>query len=121
MIDDTQIHLAVDTGLFQLLHDQPRGERRGIERHAQIGGEIGHRADVVLVGMRQHHADQILAAFFDEIEIGENQLDPGVFVAAEGHAQIDHQPLAFAAIEIDVHANLARAAQRTEQQLVPRL
>jgi hypothetical protein len=37
--------------------------------------------------------------------------------AAEGHAEIDHQPLAIAAIEIDVHADLARPAERTEDQL----
>ena len=118
MIDDVEFDLVGNSRLIELVLHQSRGERRRIERHAEVGGEIGHCADVVLMGMGQHHADQILAPLLDEFEIGEDQIDPGIFVAAEGHAEIDHQPFAVAAIEIDVHANLARTAERKEQQFL---
>ena len=43
---------------------------------------------------------------------------PGMSIVAEGDAEIDHQPLAGMAVEVEVHADLAGAAQRQEQQLV---
>ena len=43
---------------------------------------------------------------------------PGMESSAEGDAEVDHQPLAGMAVEIEVHADLARAAQRQEQELV---
>ena len=41
---------------------------------------------------------------------------PGMIRSGEGQSQVDHDPLAAAAVEIDVHADLARAAERDEQQ-----
>ena len=77
-----------------LPRDQVGGERRRIERHAEIGGEIGHRADMVLMRVGQDDAEQVVAPFLDEVEIGEDQVDAGIVGRREGHAEIDHQPLA---------------------------
>ena len=96
--------------------DQPGGERRRVERHAEIGGEIGDRADMVLMPVGQHDPEQILVPLFDEGEIGQDQVDAGIGRIGEGHAEIDHHPFAVAAVEIDVHADLARAAEREEEQ-----
>ena len=49
------------------------------------------------------------------VEVGQNQLDARIIRAGEGQAEIDDDPLAAAAVEIDVHANLARAAEGDEQ------
>ena len=68
----------------------------------------------------QHDADQIIRALLDKFEIGENEIDAGIFRAGEGHAEIDHQPLAVRAIQIDVHTNLSRPAEGKEQQFVLR-
>ena len=43
---------------------------------------------------------------------------PGVDLIAEGDAEIDHQPFAVMAVEIEIHPDLAAAAQRQEQELV---
>ncbi len=71
---------------------------------------------MIFMRVRQHDADQIILARLDEIEIGEDQFGTGIFVRAKGHAQIDHQPLAVAAVQVDVHADFARATKREEQQ-----
>ena len=116
--DDDDLDLAEQPGLFQLARDQIGGERRRIKRHAQLAREIGNRADVILVRVRKDDADQVLAALLDEIEIGEDQLDTGIFIARKGHAEIDHDPLALAAVEIDVHANLPGTAKGEKQEFV---
>ena len=120
IVDDVQLDLIDNARFLQLGGDQFGGEGRRIQRHAQIGGEIGHRADMILMRVGQHDAQQVLLAFLDELQIGENQFGAGVFVGAKGHAQIDHQPLASGAIEVDVHANFRRSAQRAEQQFIAR-
>ena len=118
VVDHAQIDLAGDTGFLKLGLDQPGGERRGVKRNSQVGREIGHGADMILVRMGQHHADKVLFALLDEIEVGKDQIDARIFVAAESHTQVDHQPLAVAPIEVDVHADLARSAQRAENEFL---
>ncbi len=118
MVDHPEVDLAGDSRLLQLGAHQPGGEWRRVERHAQFLREIRDGPDVILMRVRQHHAEQVLRLILDELQIGENQVDAGIFVAAEGHAQIDHQPLVVAAIEIDVHADLARSTERAEQQFL---
>ena len=76
---------------------------------------------MVLVGVRQHQPEQAVAALDDERGIGRDDVDAGNAAVAEGHAQIDHQPLmAFGrsavAVEIQVHADFAGAAERDEGQ-----
>ena len=118
VIDHVELDFVAIASFFQLFVDQLGGERGGVERHAQFLREIRHRADMILMGVGQDHAQQIGPPLLDEFKVGKNQLGSGIFGRAEAHPQIDHQPLALATIEIDVHANLARSAERAEQQFV---
>ena len=118
MIDHVEFDLARDPGFLELVSDQRGGKRGGVERHTKFLRKIRHRADVVFVRVGQHDPEQVRLALLDEVEIGEDQFGAGVFVGAEGHAQVDHQPLAVAAVEVDVHPDLARPAERAEQQFI---
>ncbi len=71
---------------------------------------------MILMAVRQDDADQVLHPFLDEFEVGKDQLDAGIVGIGEGQAKVGHQPFAAAAVEIDVHANLARPAEGQEQQ-----
>ena len=113
-----QFDVPQEIRLFQLAADQFGGERRGIDRHAQFGGEIRHRADVILVPVGQNDRFELVEPGFDEIEIGKDQIDAGILSAGKGHAQIDHQPPAPAAVEVDVHSDFAGPAQGKKQQFV---
>ena len=115
-LDRVQRDLPEQPLLLELARDQPGGERRRVERHAEIGGEIGDRADMVLMAVGEDDAEQVGAILLDEGEVGQDQLDPRIIGIGEGQAEIDHHPFALAAVEIDVHADLARAAEREEQE-----
>ncbi len=119
-LDLDQFDLLEDPLFLQLAADQAGSERRGVERHAEIGGEIGDRPDMILMPVGEDDTEQIVALAFDEIQIGQDQLDAGVGRVGKGQAEIDHHPFALRAIEIDVHANLPRAAEGKEKKFVSR-
>ena len=116
--DHAQVDLGGDALLLELAANQPGGERRRVERHAEIGGKIGDRADMVLVAVGQDDAEQVLPPPLDEVEVGQHEVDAGIGGIGEGQAEVDHHPFAVAAVEIDVHADLARAAERAEEEFV---
>ena len=58
-VDHVELDLLPQPGFLELAHDQSGRERRRIERHAEFGGEIGHRADVVLVRVGQDDPEQV--------------------------------------------------------------
>jgi hypothetical protein len=117
-LDCVELHLPGQPLLLQLAGDQPGGERRRVERHAEIVGEIRNGADMVLMAVGEDDAEQVLAPLLDEGEIGQDQFDAGIGRIGEGEAKVDHDPFALAAVEIDVHANLAGAAEREEEQFL---
>ena len=75
---------------------------------------------MVLVGMGEDDARQALALALDEGGVGGNDVDPRHGVVAEGNAEIDDNPFPLAAVEVEVHADFARPAERQEQQLLAR-
>ena len=78
---------------------------------------MGDGADVILVRMGDHHADQIFFTLNDIGGVGQDDVDAGANAVAEPHAAIDHQPFAVIAVEVEVGAELAGAAERDEGQL----
>jgi hypothetical protein len=105
-----EIHLA------QLQAQERGGERRGVDRAAEPRPEVLDRAQMVLVGMGQHQADHVLAPVLDEVRVGQDDVDARRRLVAEGDAAVDDQPLAADAVEIEVHADFAGAAQGQEHQ-----
>ncbi len=71
---------------------------------------------MILMPMRQHDAEQVVQPLLDKLQVGQDQVDAGIVGRAKDHAAIDHDPLAVAAIEVDVHANLTRATEREEEE-----
>ena len=117
-VDDMQLDLVDQPCFLQLAPDQLGREGSCVDRHIQLGREIRHCADMILVTVRQHDSLELVDAILDEFQIGEYEIDPGVLIARKRHAQIDHQPASLAAVEIDIHANLARSPQGKEKQFV---
>ena len=62
---------------------RPGGERRRVERRLQLVGEIGQRADMVLVAVGQDDPGEPLLLVLDELEVGQDQLDPGIVGSAK--------------------------------------
>ena len=77
---------------------------------------------MIFMGVRQHQTDNI-AAFLDQItNIRKNKLDPGKIIAGKRNAEIDRKPpplpLGAKTIERQIHADLADAAERRENELI---
>ena len=74
---------------------------------------------MILVRVRRDDAEQPVAPLDDKGRVGHDHIDPGlVLLLAEGDAAIDDQPLAAIAVEIEVHPDLAGAAERQEIERV---
>ncbi len=72
--------------------------------------------------MGEDDADDVLPEGLDEGRVGQDHLDPRGGLVSEGDAEIDHDPLAVVggaeAVEIEVHPDLVRPAERQEDELV---
>ena len=76
-LDDVELDLAGQPFLLELAGDQAGGERRRKQRALQLLGEIGQRADMVLVAVGQDDPGQPLLLVLDELESGRMRSMPG--------------------------------------------
>ena len=109
-LDDIDFMLEIELDQLQAQHR--RGKRGGIDRTAQARPQEWHRAQMVLMSMGQHQANQVFPAFGDEAGIGDDKIDTGHAVAGEAHAKIDHQPFPGMAVKGEVHAEPTCPSQR---------
>ncbi len=116
------LDLAFQVLVAQFFADEEGGEGRGVERRAQARPQPGQSADMVLVRMGQDDADNVIGILLDKGRIGHDQIHARRGLIAEGHADIDDDPLAVIgraiAVAIEIHADLVRAAQRQEDEFV---
>ena len=56
--------------------------------------QVRHRADVVLVAVREHDADDVVEPVLDRLEVGQDQVDAGLVLLGEEHAAVDDEELA---------------------------
>ena len=118
VLDHIHLDFTGDARFLQFAAHEFGSEGCGIDRDAQIGCEIGDRTDMILVPVSNHQSFEAVQPVLDEFEIGEDEIDAGILLTRKGHAEIDHEPPPLAAIEIDVHPDLAGPAKREKQQFV---
>ena len=113
-------HLLVKASLLQLQRQDLRGEGRAIDGAFELRPEPGDGTQVIFMRMGEHDAVEARLFRGDEADVGKHHIDAGVRLLAELDAEIDHQPVPVIggarAIAIAVHADLARAAQRQEDE-----
>ena len=74
---------------------------------------------MILVTVRRDDTEQPVPPLHDKGGVGHDHIDPGlVLFLAESDAAIDDQPLPVMAVEVEVHPDLAAAAEREEIQRV---
>ena len=112
---------AVDPVLLQLRLEQREGEPRAEDRDVlALAQQVGHRADVVLVRVRQHDRLDGVEAVTDEVEVREDQVDAGLAVLGEQHAAVDDEQAAAVLEDRHVAADVAEPAERDDAQPVGR-
>ena len=72
---------------------------------------------MVFVRMGEHQSVELLDALNDVAGVGHDHVHTRHGVAAEGDTAVHHEPSAAIAEQVQVHADLARSAERQEQQL----
>ena len=78
---------------------------------------------MVFVRMRQHETNQILPFLFEKADVGHDGIDARqMLLVTKGHAEVDREPGALMAVaeavDRQVHADLADAAERRECQFI---
>jgi hypothetical protein len=102
---------------------QRSAELRRVDRAFQLRPEIDDGAEMIFVGVGQDQADEVLPFFFQKADIGHDEIDARqMLLVAEGYAEINRKPAALVsvaeAIDRQVHADLADAAERRKGQFV---
>jgi hypothetical protein len=69
---------------------------------------------MILMCVRYYQADKLVFSLRQIPGVRHHDLNFGVLAAAKADATIDGKPFAIASVQIQVHANLARPAQRQE-------
>jgi hypothetical protein len=91
--DDFHAHPLLEARLFELVVQQPRGERRRVDGAAQPRPKMRHRAKVVLVAVGQDQAENVLAHLLEEADIRHHEIDAGRGrFPPEQHAAVDDDP-----------------------------
>ena len=79
---------------------------------------------MILMGVGDDDADEVGALLLEIGDVGQDEIDAGQIGVGEGDAEIDREPGAVVAravaVEAEVHADLADAAERQEDQFVLR-
>src|ERR1039458_1341558 len=101
---------------FKLVFFQPplyQSQREGcsVHWHADLGQEIGHRSDVVLMAVGQDQSFDLRLVLLQEGEIGHDQVHAQQFVFREHHPGVDHDDFVAETDGGHVHAELAQSAQ----------
>ena len=103
---------GADPVLLELLDDQgqrqPGGDHRDVRALAQ---EVRHAADVVLVPVGEHDADDVVDPVPDVAEVGQDHVDAGLVLLGEEDAAVDHEQLAVVLEDGHVATDLSQAAE----------
>jgi len=70
------------------------------------------------MGVGDDDSEQRLAPFRDERRVWQYDVDARKLAVVEADAEVDDDPLAVEAVEVEVHADLAGTAQRHEHEVV---
>jgi hypothetical protein len=105
------------TVLVELGLGQPKSQPSSPDLgHAHLSEEIRERADMVLVGMREDHGPDAVAALGEVRHVREDQVDAQMLVPREGQTGVDDDDLAVEVVDSHVLADLADATERNDSQ-----
>src|SRR5688572_32832852 len=98
--------------LFQLAFGQAGGEVGTVNRDVELLQNERQGAQMVLVAVRENDSGNVIAIFFEDIEIGDADIDAVDALFGESHAGIDDDHLVTASHKRAIHPKLADTAER---------
>ena len=101
--------------LVQLRLHEAEGEAGAVDpRHLHLPQEVGKSAHVVLVGVREDHADEGDPLLLQVREVGQHEIDPEMLVPGEREPGVDEEAALVRLEQGHVLADLAQPAQRDD-------
>jgi hypothetical protein len=103
--------------LLELGVEEGERELRADDRDvAALAQQVRHAADVVLVPVGEHDADDVLQTVTDRAEVGQDQVDAGLVLLGEEDAAVDDEKLAAVLEDGHVATDLSEAPEGDDAQ-----
>ena len=87
-----------------------RVKGRAVDGNIDIGEEIRHGADMVLMAVGEDEGANLLLVFLEKGEVGHDEIDAQEFGVREHHPGVDHNDVVAEADGGHVHAEFAQTA-----------
>src|SRR5262249_37229039 len=110
-LDGAKLRLARQVMLLEAPLDEGERERRGVDRHIELGEEGGNGPDVVLMPVGQEGRADALAIFDEPGEVRRDDIYAEQLGFREHHAAVDDDDVVAIAQREDVHPELAESAE----------
>ncbi len=116
----TRLDLAqldvLDPRLVELALDEAEGETAAEDRDSpvEVAQQVGQRADVVLVAVRDHDPAHLVHVLEDVGVVGQDQVDPGMVFVGEHEAGVDDDEVLAVLDDRHVLADLVKPAERDD-------
>ena len=102
--------------LLQLVFNDPHGQPGGVDRDVHLLQDIGKRADMVLMPVRDHKALHLLNMILQIRDVRDHHVDAEHIVVGEGKAAVHHNNTVLILEGSNVHADLLQTSQRDDLQ-----
>ena len=110
---------GTDPVLLELLDDQGQRQSGGDHRDVcALAQQVRHAADVVLVPVGEHDADDVRDPVPDVAEVGKDHVDARLVLLGEEDAAVDHEQLLAVLEDGHVAPDLSEAAERDDPETV---
>ena len=106
-----QLDLAGEAVLLELALNQPHRQAGRIHRQVYTLEQVGQRADVILVPVRNHNAADPVGVSLHKGKIGQHQVHAQHVAVRKGHAAVHNDHVILALKKRKVFTNLIQAAQ----------
>ena len=114
-VDLDELGVAQEAVLVQLGLDHAEREPRAPDlAHADLAHDVGQRADVILVAVREDHGVDAARGLAQVCEVGQHEVDARHLVAREREAAVDQHAALALLDHAEVVADLAEAAERDD-------
>src|SRR5437016_4788864 len=116
-----QHHIAQYAVLVEFVFRQTKCEPRSVNRHIEFFQNVGQRAEMIFVAVRQDDRRDLVAKLFEDFEIGNGNIDAIDALFGKAHARVDNDHLVAKTQQRAVHPKLADTAEGNDFQDVTHL
>ena len=120
LLYNLSLRLLQQPCFLQLVLDQSHGQLRRINRNIHLRKNIGKRADVIFMSVRDHKALHLLLILYQVADVRNNLIDTWHIIVREGHTAVHDNNRIVILDRGDIHADLIQSSQRNNSNFLSR-